>query len=328
MSSDLDPILRQQLVDRRHHLDRAASTGAGGPRVAALIREVDDALARMDAGTYGLCEVCRGPIEPERLIGDPLARFCLDHLTPPQQRALENDLELAARIQQGLLPAPALAHPVWETAYHYEPAGLVSGDYCDLVPAPNGDLYFILGDVAGKGVAASMLMVHLQAMFRTMIPLGLPLRELVEHASHVFCQSVLPTHYATLVCGRADGTGEIEICNAGHPPPLLITKQEIVEIGATGLPLGAFCETQFATARFRFEPGQVMLIYSDGISEARDAAGAMYGGDRILELARRRPGSPPRELIASFLQDLAAFRGGAPAGDDLTLLAVRRSASS
>lgn len=328
MSSDLDPILRQQLVDRRRHLGRVASTGARGLRVEALIREVDAALARMDAGTYGLCEVCRGPIEPERLIGDPLARFCLDHLTPPQQRALENDLELAARIQKGLLPAAALNHPVWETAYHYAPAGLVSGDYCDLVPAPNGDLYFILGDVAGKGVAASMLMVHLQAMFRTMIPLGLPLRDLVEHASRVFCQSVLPTHYATLVCGRAGGSGEIEICNAGHPPPLLISKREIVEIGATGLPLGAFCETQFATTRLRFEPGQAMLLYTDGLSEARDPGGAMYGGDRVRDLARRRPGCPPRELVESCLQDLADFRRGAPAGDDLTILAIRRSAAS
>jgi len=78
--------------------------------------------------------------------------------------------------------------------------------------AANGDLYFILGDVVGKGVAASMLMVHLQAMFRTMIPMGLPLRELVEHASRVFCQSILPNHYATLVCGRAAGSGEAETC--------------------------------------------------------------------------------------------------------------------
>ena len=328
MATELDPVLRQELLDRRRRLDRAVSSGLAIPQAHALIREVDAALARMDAGSYGFCEVCREPIEAERLIADPLSRFCLSHLTPPQQRALESDLGLAAKIQKALLPAPHLSHKGWEAAYHYEPAGLVSGDYCDLVPAPNGDLYFILGDVAGKGVAASMLMVHLQAMFRTMIPMGLPLRELVGHASRVFCQSILPTHYATLVCGRAAESGEVEICNAGHPPPLLISGAAVAEIDPTGLPLGAFCDARFATSRLRFEPGQAVLLYTDGLSEARDGTGRMYGSERVRDLALGRPGRAPRELVDACLADLEAFRKDAPAGDDLTILAVRRSASS
>ncbi|HOW86269.1 MAG TPA: SpoIIE family protein phosphatase [Candidatus Aminicenantes bacterium] len=328
MSAELDAVFRQMLADRRSRLDQAASTGADGLRVQALIRDVDDALARLDAGAYGLCEVCREPIETERLIADPLSRFCLDHLTPSQQRALESDLGLAARIQKSLLPGPQLVHRGWEAAYHYQPAGLVSGDYCDLVPAPNGDLYFILGDVVGKGVAASMLMVHLQAMFRTMIPMGLPLRELVEHASRVFCQSILPNHYATLVCGRAAGSGEVEICNAGHPPPLLISEAGVAEIDPTGVPIGAFCDAPFATTRLRFEPGQALLLYTDGLSEARDEAGRMYGSERVRDLALRRPGRAPREIIDSCLADLEAFRRGVPTGDDLTIMAIRRSASS
>ena len=327
MASEWNPVLRQELLDRRRQLDRAVTSGLAVSEAQALIREVDDALARMDAGTYGLCEVCREPIDAERLIADPLSRFCLDHLTPSQQRALESDLGLAARIQKSLLPGPHLIHRGWEAAYHYQPAGLVSGDYCDLVPAPNGDLYFILGDVVGKGVAASMLMVHLQAMFRTMIPMGLPLRELVEHASRVFCQSILPNHYATLVCGRAAGTGDVEICNAGHPPPLLISEAGVAEIDPTGVPIGAFCDAPFATTRLQFEPGQALLLYTDGLSEARDGEGRMYGGERVRDLALRRPGRAPRELVDSCLADLAAFRRGVPTGDDLTIMAIRRSAS-
>jgi sigma-B regulation protein RsbU (phosphoserine phosphatase) len=134
---------------------------------------------------------------------------------------LEHDLELATRIQRGLLPDPAQALDGWEFAYHYQPARIVSGDYCDIVAA-DGAMYFLLGDVSGKGVAASMLMSHLHAMVRALISVGLPLSALLERASRVFCESTLPMHYATLVCGRATADGEVEICNAGHVPPIVV----------------------------------------------------------------------------------------------------------
>jgi sigma-B regulation protein RsbU (phosphoserine phosphatase) len=299
-----------------------------GLQVKKLIHEVDAALARMEAGSYGLCDVCHEPIEADRLMMDPLTRLCLDHLTPNQQRALESDLVLAAQIQRGLLPGSHLRHRMWEADYHYAPAGIVSGDYCDLIPAQSGDFYFILGDVMGKGVAASMLMVHLQAMFRTLISMGLPLRELVERASRVFCESTLPTHYATLVCGRAGDSGDIEVCNAGHPPPLLISGGGIAQIDPTGLPLGAFCDEQFTTSRVHVEPGQAILLYTDGLSEARDSSGQMYGSDRIRDLALMHQVNQPKDLIEVCLKDLAAFRKDVPVGDDLTIMAIRRSAAS
>jgi sigma-B regulation protein RsbU (phosphoserine phosphatase) len=323
MATNPDSVLRQQLLDRRQRLEKAATEGLAGPQVETLLREVDAALLRMDTGSFGLCEVCHEPIETDRLISDPLARFCLEHLTPSQQRALESDLSLAAAIQKGLLPKPHFRLSGWEAAYHYEPAGIVSGDYCDLISG-GGDFYFILGDVTGKGVAASMLMVHLQAMFRTLIPLGLPLGELVERASRVFCESTLPTHYATLVCGRAGASGEVEVCNAGHPAPLLIGEGTVAEVESTGLPLGAFCDEQFATSRIRVEPGQAILLYSDGLSEARNGLGLMYGSHRIREMALRQPARRSGALIESCLADLEAFRRDVPVGDDLTIMAISR----
>ena len=328
MATAADLILRQQLLDRRLRLEQAVPVTGQTLQVRNLIHEVDAALARMDTGTYGLCEVCHEPIETERLIADPLARFCLDHLTVNQQRALEIDLELAASIQKGLLPEPHLHSGAWEVAYHYQPAGIVSGDYCDLVREESGGFHFILGDVSGKGVAAAMLMVHLQAMFRTLIPMGLPLRELVERASRIFCESTLPTHFATLVCGKAGSSGDIEVCNAGHPPPLLFGRGKVKPIDPTGLPVGAFCDVQFATSQVHVEPGQTILLYTDGLSEARDNSGQMYGNERLMTLARELRGSRPQELIRACLQDLDAFRKNVPAGDDLTVMAVSRSAAS
>lgn len=326
MATVPDIILRQELLDRRQRLQQAASARVLGSQVNYLLSEVDAALDRMDGGTFGLCEVCHETIEADRLIADPLCRFCLEHLTPVQQRALETDLVLASSIQRGLLPKSDFRVANWETAYHYEPAGLVSGDYCDLIAAEDGEFYFILGDVTGKGVAASMLMVHLNAMFRTLIPMGLPLADLVERASRVFCESTLPTHYATLVCGRADERGHVEVCNAGHPPPLLIAGDLVSEIDPTSLPVGAFCDEKFVTSRIEVGRGEAILLYTDGLTEARDARGEMFGSDRIKQFARGQRGKMPGALISNCLAELASFRVGAPVGDDLTLLAIRRGA--
>ena len=190
------PMFRDQLLLRRRKLEAAAAPHVDEEEVARLIQEVDGALARMAAGRFGFCETCSEAIEPDRLRTDPLTRFCLDHLTARDQRALQRDLELASRVQRELLPKPDVRLDGWEVAYHYQPAGPVSGDYCDFVGADSGDVYFFLGDVAGKGVAAAILMSHMSAMLRTLISVGLPLDQLMERASRVFCESTLPAHYA------------------------------------------------------------------------------------------------------------------------------------
>src|SRR6267142_5819422 len=173
MVTAIEPLLREQLIERREKLQTAASAFHRPAELTRLLEEVDAALHRMDIGVYGLCEVCHDPVETERLLADPLTRFCLGDLTPHEQRALEDDLQLAAEIQTGLLPKHDKKVDGWEVAYYYRPAGVVSGDYCDFIDGDNQSLHFVLGDVSGKGVAASMLMAHLHAMFRTLISINL-----------------------------------------------------------------------------------------------------------------------------------------------------------
>ncbi len=320
---DATALYRDQLLDRRQKLETAVATLGRPDEVSRLLQEVDAALGRMHAGTFGLCATCHDPIEPERLQADPLTQFCIDHLTPVEQRALEHDLDLAARIQRELLPRPDVRFDGWEVAYHYQPAGPVSGDYCDLVPGNAGHFHFLLGDVSGKGVAAAMLMSHLSAMLRTLITLDLPLSQLMERASRVFCESTLPTHYATLICGRASSSGEIEICNAGHPPPLVVQADGIVKLDATGMPIGMFYTQSFSSRTVRLAPGSTLLLYTDGLSEAQNAAGLEYGIDRLAALAASS-NRKPQATIETCVRDVAAFRGATGANDDLTLLAIRR----
>src|SRR5262249_23443005 len=140
MVNQVEIIVRDQLLDRHRKLETALVKFSESGRLRQLMQEVDAALERLDNNTYGLCEVCHDPVESERLMADPLARFCLDHLSPREQQMFERDLETAAQIQAELLPKPDFAFGAWRIARHYEAAGPVSGDYCDLVSDGDGSL--------------------------------------------------------------------------------------------------------------------------------------------------------------------------------------------
>lgn len=317
------PVLREQLLDRRVKLETAIVELDESVELLRLLGEVDAALGRMDDGTYGLCDACHDPIESDRLLADPLVRLCLGDLTSAQQQALQEDLELAASIQRGLLPPTHLAVDGWEACFHYEAVGPVSGDYCDLIKGEDGSLYFVFGDVSGKGVAASLLMAHLHAMFRTLVSVGLPLRTMVERASRVFCESTLPTQYATLVCGKADGGGEVEICNAGHLPPLVVHNGEVTHIESTGLPIGVFCNETFAATKLRLETNDTLFLFTDGLSETLDSAGIEYGRNRLANLISLSHSEEPLNLIKACVDDLSRFRGDSLMLDDVTMMAIR-----
>jgi phosphoserine phosphatase RsbU/P len=316
--------LRTELEQRRERLHEALHSPAADASLSELLTAVDTALSRIDQGTFGLCEMCHDTIEAERLLADPLVRFCLDHLTTAEQRALESDLSLAARIQRALLPKPGLAPAGWDVRYHYQPAGMVSGDYCDLFET-DGGLLFMLGDVSGKGVAASMLMSHLHATFRSLAEGGLPLDRMVEDANRIFCESTLAGQFATLVVGRAAHDGLVEFVSAGHLPVLHIHGDRATQKDSTGVPLGMFCNTRFPVHRLTLAHGDTLFLYTDGLTEARNRAGAEYGLHRIHTLAARHTGIGPAGLISECLGDLLSFQEGLKQTDDLTLLAVRRA---
>ncbi|HWQ52840.1 MAG TPA: SpoIIE family protein phosphatase [Bryobacteraceae bacterium] len=314
-------FFRSQLLERRSRLEAVRLESEQATR---LLQEIDAALERMEVGTYGLCAVCNDPIEKERLAVDPLARVCLDHLTETEQRALEKDLELALRIQATLLPGHNVRSGDWQSYYHYRPCGPVSGDFCDLLDCDGNGLFFITGDISGKGVAASLLMSHLHAIFRTLVPLGLPLSELMARANTVFSRGTMPAHYATLACGFAQPSGVVEVCNAGHCPPVVLRHGEAVSLAATGLPLGMFAGGQYTAHRIALDPGDTLVLYTDGVTEARDGADAEYGFERLYAHLLACRALAPEALAKSCVSDVERFLSGAPQQDDVTIMVLRR----
>jgi phosphoserine phosphatase RsbU/P len=319
-----DAALRNQLLARRNRLE-AVLLQAPPPKFQELLGEIDAALERMEAGSFGVCETCHESIENDRLLLDPLTRNCLDHLSPSERRALERDLDLALEVQQGLLPPAQLEIAGWEVAYCYRPLGPVSGDYCDVLPLEGGGGLFMLGDVSGKGVAASMLMAQLHAIFRSLSLATASVTELVGKANRLFCQGNPTCHFATLVCGHLDQEGNVEMCNAGHCPPLLVSRGEVKPIESMGLPVGVVCDGEYPSKSRGVAPGDSLVLYTDGLSEAFNPARELYGTKRVAELVARHAALSAKGLLAAMLEDVAEFQAGQARTDDLTIMILHRT---
>jgi sigma-B regulation protein RsbU (phosphoserine phosphatase) len=316
------PDLRSELINWRERLEANARDTADTFQLNGLLREVTAAIDRLGQEGYGVCQVCHDLIGQAAMNLDPLAKTCLSCFTQEQLVELEKDLDRAWLIQGELLPKQNLKFNGWEVSYHYEPAGPVSGDYCDLVKLDNGELYFLIGDVSGKGVAASLLMSRLHAIFRSLIGAGLSLSELVERANQLFAESTMRPYYATLVCGRAATNGEVEICNAGHVAPLLLHEGKITPIPATGLPIGMFFEERYSSTQIKLSEGDRLLLYTDGLSEARNHNDCEYGDERLPGLLDQCHQLRAVALIKRLLDDVSEFSSNRPRSDDLTLMAI------
>src|SRR5262249_4047444 len=314
-------FLRTELLQRRERLQ--VIEGGGSLQREQATSQIDAALARMDAGSFGVCLSCHTPVERARLLQDPTVEVCLDCLSQEEQRALERDLTLAARTQRGLLPRADIAPTGWHVRYHYQPAGLVSGDFCDLVDTKSG-LLFLFGDVSGKGLAASMLMSHLHATFRALADADLSIERMVHLANRLFCESTLAGHYATLVVGRAQPDGQVELVSAGHLPVLQLQASGAVSHPATSCPLGMFRQAEFTSQRIALKPGESLLLYTHGATEARNAMDEEYGVERMRTLGSRCVHFSPDQLLQNCLTEIANFAGPKKLSDDLTLLALQR----
>jgi sigma-B regulation protein RsbU (phosphoserine phosphatase) len=268
---------------------------------------------------------CHRSVKKPRPIGDSLGRYRLDQLSITERSSLEQDLASAAEVQQQLLPDKHLRFDGWEISYRYKALGPVGGDYCDSMVREGGEkeLLLALGDASGKGVTASLLMARLHAVFHSLSLTNLRIAELVEAANRVLCQHTANSSFATLVCVRANSAGDVEICNAGHCPPLLIGAAGITPIDSGGFPLGLFPAAQYSVTRLHLANGESLFFYTDGLTEARDRNGDEYGDERLRQEILQSYSLSPPALIETCMEHLTTFLEGMPLTDDMTVMGMR-----
>jgi serine phosphatase RsbU (regulator of sigma subunit) len=244
-----------------------------------------------------------------------------------ERRRLEEELALARRIQVALLPDHLPEIAGWDLYGGNIPSRGVSGDYYEVVERSGGnECVFMLADVSGKGMAASLLTVSLQALSTGPIEDGLPPEEICNRLSRLLYRRTPPEKYATAFLGALEtATGRLRYTNAGHNPPLVLRAAGAPqELDATGVPIGLLPQAVYAAGETVLAPGDVLVLYTDGLVEANDPEGNEYGLERLKEVCRCGRGESSAALAKLIAQDLEDFARGVPFADDRTLVVARR----
>jgi len=264
-----------------------------------------------------LANIAAVKIENARLFEETLAK-----------QQMEKELKQAADIQRKLLPIRPPSLDGYEIAGYNEPCHEVGGDYFDFIARGPSRLGFAIGDVSGKGMGAALLMATVRASFRAHMETATGLQHLIGSLNHAIIQSASANNFVSFVYAEIEGsTGHIEYVNAGHNPPMLVRAAGDVErLPAGGLILGVIPAARHERREIDLRPGDLLVAFSDGVTETQNDAGEEFGEDRLIGLLkqeRSRPASALQDLVADSLR---SFAGGAPQYDDITLVVLKRVA--
>jgi serine phosphatase RsbU (regulator of sigma subunit) len=242
--------------------------------------------------------------------------------------SLKNDLEIARQIQQAMLPSGQFGAPGVETAGVSRPANTVGGDFFDIIPLEDGRLVIALGDVAGKGSPAALLMALLLAMLRTLVDERLEPSELMTRLNVQVCRQAPRTRFITLFYAVFDPRiGELTYVSAGHTPPLLVRKTGSCDrLTEGGIALGMFEHSTYKSGRATLDVDDLIGVYSDGITEAENPAGVPFdeaGLEGALKASRMLATSA---IPAAILRSVEQYTADTRLADDLTILVLRRRA--
>jgi sigma-B regulation protein RsbU (phosphoserine phosphatase) len=324
---------RQNLLDWLQHTPAWKKQISLGPAdeqaMQAHLQVLDTAIAKTEDQTLGLCVVCHDYIETSRLEMDYTACVCLDHLSEEEKDRLEDELELSQKIQQALLPQQTPDIPGVELAAFSRPAHYVGGDYFDFFSFRDQAHGLAIGDVAGKGMSASLLMASLQASLRTLAPEHGSPAEVAQRLNSLFVHNIHLTTFVTLFLGRLDPrTRTLTYCNAGHNPPLLYRAQTngrepLTWLRPTGAAIGLIEEAQFTAETITLLPGDVLLFYTDGVTEAENPQEEQFGSERLAEVVQQEADLSAAELIRELRYRLQEFANGQPLADDTTIVVCK-----
>ncbi len=244
-----------------------------------------------------------------------------------ERQRLEEQINIARGIQQALLPRDFREYPHLAVSGINTPCLSVGGDYFDVFPLSDNRTAFLIADVSGKGLGAALLTTMLQGALSGMT-LGTDPAQLFNHVNRFLCNHSEVGRYATMFFGILDDQGNLEFINAGHPSPFLIRKGVAEEAFTEGCyPVGLVPEAEYTTVAVKLEPGDTLVLFSDGVTEAMDPDEQLFGTPRLQEVLAGLMDTPLEEIQKRVLESVENFSRGAPQTDDVTLLLVRYRAA-
>lgn len=237
----------------------------------------------------------------------------------------EQEMSLAREIQMDLLPKAFPKIPGLDVFGFTVPARQVGGDCYDVIDLGHGKLAITIGDVSGKGTPAAILMANVQALVRALTETGVPAGTLMERVNRIVCASTDDGVFITFFyCVLDSGTGALTYVNAGHNPPFILradgTREELTD---GGLIIGIVPGTRYEEGRAALSPGDGLVLFTDGITEATNASDEMFGEGRLEEVITRHRGRTAREIEERVYTSVMSFADGAPQADDLTMVVVK-----
>jgi sigma-B regulation protein RsbU (phosphoserine phosphatase) len=241
---------------------------------------------------------------------------------------MERELQMARRVQTSLLPSTTPDIAGWEIASRWIPAREVAGDYFDFIEPPDGGLGVVIADVTDKGMHAALFMAATRSIVRASVYGTTTPAEAISQANRVICADSATSLYVTLAYFHlALESGKITYVNAGHNPPLHYQVRQPGQVGEltrTGMLLGVEPEVNYEQKVLQLEPGDFILLYTDGISEAVNAAYEEYGTTRLKELAIHNATLPAGEILGALLESVNQFTNASTPYDDITLILIKR----
>jgi phosphoserine phosphatase RsbU/P len=245
-----------------------------------------------------------------------------------ERQRLEQEINIARDIQQGLLPRNFPDHPSFAITGVNFPCLSVGGDYFDVFPLSENRTAFLIADVSGKGLGAALVTAMLQGALSGMT-LGTDPARVFNHVNRFLCDHVEVGRYATMFFGILDPEGHLEFINAGHPSPLLLRRGVPEEAFTEGCyPVGLVPEAEYSAACLKLEPGDTLVLFSDGVTEAMDPEDQLFGVPRLKQALTGLPECPLDQIQKCVLESVENFTRGAHQADDLTLLIVRYKATA
>jgi serine phosphatase RsbU (regulator of sigma subunit) len=243
------------------------------------------------------------------------------------EQLMAKELEQAALIQRRLLPTTVPQVPGLDLAGHNAPCRTVGGDYYDFLPYPDGRVAMVVGDVAGKGMPAALLMSSLQARVQVLFEEPADLGPKVTRLNKAICANCPDNRFITFFAGMLDpNTGELAYCNAGHNPPLIVRVDGSVEsLKGGGVILGILPIAQYQQSTARLEKGDILVLFSDGVTEASPPNSEdEFGEERLGQCIAQARELPAAGILETVVKSVTTYIAGAPAADDVTVLIARR----